>query len=359
MALKETLAKLANETNDPCVTISLNTHRTHPDNTKDAIVLKNYIKEAENRILNEYGKRDVSNLLKNLSEIESKIDINHNLDSLHLYLSNNTSEIVRSSWPSRFEGILMDETFGLRPLIKMYSRSTQYLIMVVSQGGINLFEAMNDGILHEINDENFPIRENRLFTTSGDRKSDAKHVDDLIKEFLNKVDKAAVQINQDTDLKIVVVSTPDNYSKLMEVADKPSIYYGNTPIDYNHSANHQIVAQSWELISSIQKEDRLNAINEVKQSVSQGKVLTDLQEIFQASIDGRADLLIVHQDFAQAVMMKDERTFDLVDDPTTPNAVDDIVSTIAWEVISKKGKVVFTAQDDLLDLGQIALKVRY
>jgi hypothetical protein len=359
MTLKETIAKLATETNDPCVTISLNTHRTHPDNGTDSIVLKNLLKEAEHRILSEYGKRDVSNLLKNLSEVEEKIDVNYNLDSMHIYLSNDTSEIIKSSWPTTTEGVQMDETFGVRPLMKMYNRSVGYLIMLVSQSGIHLFEALNDGILHEVSDDNFPIKENRLFTTSGDQKSDSKHVDDLLKEFLNRVDKAAVQANHDTAFKIVVVSTPDNYSKLMEVADQPSIYYGNSPIDYNHVAPHQLAAQSWSLVGESQKEDRLQAIEDVKQSISQGKVLTDLQEIFQASIDGRGELLIVHQDFSQAVIMKDDRTFKVVEDPTTPDAIDDIVSTIAWEVVSKKGKVIFTAHDEILDLGQIALKVRY
>jgi hypothetical protein len=40
MALREQLQRLATETDAPCVTISLNTHRTHPDNEQDEIVLK-------------------------------------------------------------------------------------------------------------------------------------------------------------------------------------------------------------------------------------------------------------------------------------------------------------------------------
>ena len=39
MELKEQLQRLATEKNSPCVTISLNTHRTHPDNANDSIKL--------------------------------------------------------------------------------------------------------------------------------------------------------------------------------------------------------------------------------------------------------------------------------------------------------------------------------
>ena len=87
--------------------------------------------------------------------------------------------------------------------------------------------------------------------------------------------------------------------------------------------------------------------------------MTDLQEIFQAALDGRGDLLMVHQDFSQAVLMTGDRTFELIDDRTTPNAIDDITSNIAWEVLSKKGKVFFTSQEEIKELGNIVLKTRY
>ena len=74
---------------------------------------------------------------------------------------------------------------------------------------------------------------------------------------------------------------------------------------------------------------------------------------------GKGDLLVVHQDFQQPVMMTDSNNFKLIDDPSTPGAVDDITSNIAWEVISKKGRVIFTEQEEMTDLGKIALKTRY
>ena len=85
----------------------------------------------------------------------------------------------------------------------------------------------------------------------------------------------------------------------------------------------------------------------MQEAVAGTGVLTDLQEIYQAAIDGRADLLIVHESFAQPVMMKDERTFDFIDDPTVPGAIDDIVRLIVWEVVAKGGRSVFTQQDQL------------
>jgi hypothetical protein len=359
MTIRQKLEKLATEINTPCVTISLNTHRTHPDSAQDAVQLKNLLKEAEERVINEFGKRPVSALLERLSEVENEIDENYNLDSLHIYLSNDTNEIIKSALPINKNGVFISNAFNIRFLMKSYNRSEEYYILLLSQSGVNLYNTINDGIIDEVENDDFPFSESSLYNTNPERVSDAKHLDNLVREFLNTVDKAVVKINNETGLNCVVICTEDNYSRLMQVADKPSVYIGFANIDYNNTAKHHIANQSWELIQELQHNSRTKAIEEIKEAVSKGGVLTDLQEIFQASMDGRGDLLIVHQDFSQPVLMTSERTFELTDDVNKENVIDDITSNIAWAVLSKNGRVFFTTQDEIKERGNIVLKTRY
>ncbi|MBK8982662.1 MAG: hypothetical protein IPM38_10165 [Ignavibacteria bacterium] len=359
MTIRQKLDKLASEKNTPCVTISLNTHRTHPDNAQDEVQLKNLLKEAEKRVVNEFGEKPAEQLLKRLSEIESDINVNYNLDSLHIYLSNDTKEIIKSNWPVKENSVHISDSFNVRSLIKLYNRSEEYFILLLSQSGVNIYNTINDGITDEIENDDFPFSESQHYNTNPERVSDSKHHDDLVREFLNKVDKAVVRLNNETGLKCVVICTEDNYSRLMQVADKPSIYMGYSSIDYNNTARHNIAKQSWELVEKLQHNRRAEAIEEIKEAGAQSAVLTDLQEIFQASIDGRGDLLIVQHDFSQPVLMTSDRTFELTSDRTKQNVIDDITSNIAWEVLSKKGRVFFTAQDEIKELGNIVLKTRY
>lgn len=333
MALRRLLQQLGNEENNPCVTISLNTHRTHPDNLQDQILLKNLLKEAEERMVNEFEKKAVAALLNKIKLVENEIDANYNLDSLHLFLSNDTQEVIKAPWPVRQNMVHIAQSFAVRPLIKAYSRNKEYLVMVLSQNSVNLYEAVNDGIIREITNDDFPFSENVQPIFYPEKTSDPKYVDDLIRKHFNRVDKALVKVHNDTDLNCVVVCTVDNYSLLTQVADKPTAYYGFVNIDYNKRAPHQIVQQTWSFIKSLQQHRKTEAINEVKEAVAHGTVLTDLQEIYQAAIDGRGDLLIVHNDFAQPVLMTGERTFDIIEEPSTPGAIDDITSNIAWEVL--------------------------
>ena len=50
MALKQLIEKLGHQKAEPALTLSMQTHRTHPDNTKDPVLLKNLVKEAESQL---------------------------------------------------------------------------------------------------------------------------------------------------------------------------------------------------------------------------------------------------------------------------------------------------------------------
>lgn len=355
----EELEKLAEERNKPCVSISLNTHRTFPDCQKDSILLKNLAKEAENRLLAEYGKREIQPLLNRIAGLETTIDERHNLDSLHIFLSNDTEQVFRSPWPTVENDVKISSSFALKPVIKDLNRTEDYYILLVSQSGVQLFNAVNDYIVDEVKNDDFPVGENQWYMTDGVSRSDSKASDDLVREYLNRVDKSLVRAHNASGKNCVVICTEDNYSRLMQVADKPSVYYGYSPIDYNNSSVHSIAPQAWQVLTDIHRKRRGEAIEELRVAVGQGKVITDLREIYKAALEGRADLLVTHTDFSQPVKMGENGDFDLVDDRKAPGVVDDITSDIVREVISRKGRTVFTAQEELEAVGSIALKVRY
>lgn len=355
MATKDKILQLANERNNPSVTISMNTHRVHPDTTKDSIQLKNLLAEAEKQVLDKYERSTIEPLLANIVNVGKEIDVRLNLDSLHIFLSNNNKEYIRLTWPTYADRVIVGDKFDIRSVIKSFSRVEEYFILVLSQGGVHLYEAMNDTIAQEIHRENFPFTENPYYVTNLDLKSDPDLQDDMIRKFFREVDQSVVKIFNEEGLNVLVISTAANYSFLQQVASKPEIYVGHSLINYNNASEHDIIRQGWELFKDIQFKNRTKAIVDMNESVSEGLVITDLQEMYRAVVGGRGDVLIIHEDFSQPVKMTGEKTFEFVDDPTMP----DITSAIAWEVLSKNGRVFFTNQDEIKELGPIVLKTRY
>lgn len=359
MSLKDKIFELGEITSDACVTISFNTHRTHPENGQDRVVLKNLLSQAQDLIVELYSGVDTEQLLKRLSRISDKIDIEHNLESLNIFLSNETQDIVKTTWPVPQNSVYISDRFALRPLIDADSRSKEYLVMLLSQGGTSLYEAMNDGISFEIINKDFPFPESPFIIGDKDKASDAKKIDRMVREYLNIVDKALLEVHKSTGLECVVICDDDNYSKLMQVSDKPEMYLGYAPVDYSKCQPHEIAIQSWELVQDVQSARKEDLVEEIDSAVSAGRVVTDLQEIFQAALDGRADLLLVNQDYTQPVKMTSDRTFDLADDEQAIDTNSDLVNDISWAVIKNDGRVNFVPSDRLKRYGNIVLKTRY
>ncbi|HAQ21423.1 MAG TPA: hypothetical protein DCR40_19665 [Prolixibacteraceae bacterium] len=356
---KDKLEKLASERSYPCVTISMNTHRSKPDNQKDVIELQKLLKEAREHVVNEFGKQEVGVLLEKIDNLKEEIDVNYNLNSIHIFLSVATKEIIKSSWPISKNTVSVAETFVIKPLIKDFNRLEEYLILVLSRSEVRLLQAINDSITGQIKSDDFPFAQNPYFLADPDKSGDGKQSDNLIREFFNQIDKALVKIYNKMEMKIVAICTEKNWSSLMQVADKPSIYIGNVSINFNDTANHSLASEAWKIVVAIQEEGQAKAIQEMKEAAGHGKMITNLLEIFVAVKGGRGDLLITHDDYHQAVKMNGQYSFYLVDDLTLPGVIDDITSDIAWEVIAKKGRAIFTNQEEFKSLGNIALKVRY
>lgn len=356
---KNKLEKLATERSNPCVTISMNTNRTFPDNQKDAIELKSLMKEAHDHVVDEFGQHEVSNLLEKIDLLEEVIDLNNSLDSLHIFLSETTSEIIKSSWPTSKNKVSVAENFVIKPLIKDLNRIEDYLILILSQSEVRLLHAINDSILGEMPGKDFPFAKNQQFINDQDKANDGKQTDNRIREFFNQIDKAVVKIHNKTEMNVVVICTDSNWSKLLQVADKPSIYYGNLNKNFNDTITNSLATETWKLVVTIQEEVRAKAIREMQEAAGKGMVITDLLDIFLAVQAGRGDLLITHDNYHQAVKMTGQYKFTLVDDVTLPGVIDDITSEIAWDVILKKGRAIFTSQEEFKSFGNIALKVRY
>lgn len=312
-------------------------------------------------MISEFGEREASEVLEKLRNIDSKIDINYLLDSLHIFISKDTEEIVLSIWETEENRVFVDNQFAIRALILEYNRYSDYLILKLTQGATHLYKAHNERVTEEVRNHIFPFGDNPHRETSNIQKSDSEFMDTMVREHFRDIDKALVDYIQDEneDLKVVVISDENNYSKLQQVATKPNIYIGNDVIHHHEKSEHHLAEQAWEIVQKELKKHREEAIEEVKEAVGQNKVMTDLQEIFQASLDGRGDLLIVHKDFKQPVKMIDERTFEFGQDAKEQGYIDDITSDIAWKVISNGGNVIFTSNEEIKDLGDIVLKTRY
>jgi len=353
------LKKLKNIISESCVSIILNTHRTKPDNQKDAILLKNLVKEAENRLLEDEDKRYAQMLIQKLQTLESQIDHNFNLESLILYVNEDLAEYVRLPIPVE-DRVVIDHTFSTRDLVRSLHLETGYYILVLSQQKTRLIEAYNDKVVTEVEDP-FPIENTQFYTTSGVKSSNASKQTNLIGEFFNRIDKEVNHIRKNNPLPVLICTEEANYHEYLKIADrKDSIF--NTYLNKNRvdEKAHAIVTEAWKIVKDHTIEKNIARVAELKKAVGTGKFLSDVNDIWKAITEGRIQTLFIEQGLFQPAILEGNVIRKVTHaDPDKKEVIDDIYDEMIEMNMDYGGDVVFLPKGELDKFNGFGAITRY
>ncbi|MGB0806169.1 MAG: hypothetical protein ACPGRC_05720 [Salibacteraceae bacterium] len=236
--MKKLIEKLKAERGVGLVSVSINTHKTYPEYEQDEIALKNILKLVKEELFKNCSKVYATVTLNTLSNIISEIDFTRLGKSLHLFVSTETIKVIPSELPILESSVFIGDHFKIDVLEQEFQETKNYNILHLSKEKAQLYLAKNERIVGEVTDFGFPflaMERDKHFD-----KSNQKKQDNYVREFFNKVDKAIVKSFAVNSLKTVVICTSDNYSKLLQVADKPEIYQAHASINYNKTALHDL-----------------------------------------------------------------------------------------------------------------------
>src|SRR5262245_16005390 len=99
MTCRSELKRLQSRREYPSMSLLAPTHRTHPANRKDRIVVKNLAAEGLERLHGEFQKREVAGLVQNLNRLVDRVEWKHLLEGLALFASRDVATAVKL--PSR------------------------------------------------------------------------------------------------------------------------------------------------------------------------------------------------------------------------------------------------------------------
>lgn len=356
--MKDILNKVKEIKSEACITIALNTHRTKPDYLKDEIVLKNLVKEAEQRISTIKDSNKAKAINDNLKNLVNRIDFSTNLESLSLFVNENTAEFV--SLPINVENrVVLDNSFAIRDLYRALHEQTGYYILVLSRENAKLIEAYNDKVITEIKN-NFPIENDSLYTTSKHKLTMARGQDNYIEEFFHRVDKALNSFLGTRNAPIVVATEERNYHHYLKVAQKKELILAHLNKNRDNEKLHHIVSEAWPLLNSAIKERQQERISELKKAENNGNFFTEINDIWRAVQEGRGRTLFVKKGFFQAALVNGNSIEVVPNERSKELEVkDDIIGEIVELNAANGGECVFIENDELKEYDNIALITRY
>lgn len=342
----------------PCVSILLPTHRTAPANQKDAIRLKNLAKEAEERLRQEFDKREIDALVQRIHELVDSVDVQHNLDGLGLFVNNEFAEKINLPFSVR-ERVIIDHTFATRDLIMGMNRAFRYYLLKLTGKSAHLYEAYREN-LRELHENGFPheYQPAEVDHHRGDR-SEPQH-DSHYKEFLNQVDKRFNEVHNMNPMDLVVLGLTRNLATYRDVADHKDRILHEVEGNYEHLSTHDLGKLVWPEVKDLLREMRHKVLDELGAAVGAKKAVSGIDEVWQLSNTGRAGTLVVEEGYFQPGLIdRANGHLTLTEDAKAPGVVDDVVDEIAEFVMHQGGRVVFVEDGRLADHQRIALILRY
>lgn len=339
----------------PCVTIILPTYRTSPDNKQDSIILKNQISEVHNRLAEEFSKRDLTALQKNLDRID-EIDMNHNKEGLVIFINEDLFEYTRLLFKPE-ERVIIDDTFATRDLIRSMHKAENYFVLALGKDNVRLFEGLKEDMT-EIQNSDFPFENKTLYSTNSGERAISSKEDNLIEEFFNRVDKAFLKVYAENPGDLILAGVERNVAHYKNIADKPGVIIGSISYNGDSMNAHELAKDAWPLMRNELNNRQADAISNLEKSVSENKFETDLQMIWKAINEGRADTLYAEKSYFQPVK-EDNGSITPVDDHRAVGVIDDIVDEMAEITLQYGGKVVFLDDGSLEKYQQLALITRY
>jgi len=360
--IHEQLLKLKSYKSYPCVSILLPTSRTFPDFKKDEIVIKNLLKDAENRLLDKFHKREIQSILDKMENFQKEIDYKHLLDGMGIFISNETLEIVYM--PFRVEkNVVIDESFQVRDIVHTLNRMYHYAAVVISDKKTKVYEGYNSS-LSEMELEDFPVGIDDLAnhdSSFGDpRARDKSSFDEKNRlKLVTFIDDALTKhVSQDLPLVIIGVDKQVGFFKKITKNESHILFYITGSYDYAtpHELNKVIYPHLEEHIKK-EKESLLGLLSE---AVSRGTYTSGISQVWRKAHEGRIRTLIVEDNFSVGADLEEGGlSISLNSNKDRKPHIEDAVDDVAEMVILKGGNVRFVKEGSLDKHDRIASINRY
>ncbi len=355
------IAKLQSMQAYPSISLLTPTHRTAPENEQDPIRIKNLIREAEERLGQEFSKREYGPYIERLEKLAQQIDHRYNLDGLVMYVNQDYEDVYKLPFAVE-PRVVIDETFYTRKLVLAMNRLYNYWVLVLSLEPTRLFEATRE-TLKEIDDGTFPMPYSgpgeipRLRNEEGVPRASER--DERVRKSFREVDRVFGEYAKNDNYPLVVCGVERYLTLFDQVTEHKNRIAARVAANYVDASPHYIGERVWPEAKAYFDQKRLSHLETLEAAMKERRVASGVEDIWQLAKQGRGQLLLVEENYHYpAVTEQDGWVIRPAEDPTAPGVIEDAVDDVVEEVLSKGGEIVFLEEGRLEEHNHIAMVLR-
>jgi hypothetical protein len=346
----------------PAISVLVPTHRTSPDNQQDPIRVRNAVNEAISRVTEEYGAREMSDLVAELKAMAEEVDYQHTLDGLAIFVSDEVAEKHYLPYPVR-ERVVIGETFATRDLVLAMNRSPRYWVLALSEQPTRLYEATHT-VLTEFIGHGFPMTHKGPGGGSalrgGHGLSPSKQRDEGQRVFFRAVDEALGEVLSEDPLPVILAGIGRNHAFYQEITQHGDSIVGTITGSHDRTSPHELAELAWPAMEESQALRRAGDLEEFGNAIGAQKYASGIDDSWRLASEGRAEVVLVEEDYHFAGRLEDEGLRIVpVDDPAEEGVMEDVIDELVELVIARGGRAVFVPNGALEEHQRVGLILRY
>ena len=382
---RETMSQLLAKREAPCLSLYQPTHRSFPERQQDPIRFKHLVRQLEDS-LKQQGRGDqAKSLLEPFYALIDDVDFwNSNRDGLAVFGAKDYFEVFRLQ-RNVPELAVANDRMHLKPLLRIAQSADRYQILAITLDSVRLFEGNRDGVdevpladgvpktLEEALGRELTEKGQTGFAQGYGRASergDAMQVesggagrqDEIDRDrerFFREVDRAVLEHHsRKTRLPLILAALPEHQSHFRKHSHNDLLLPEGIESDVSLLSQNELREKSWMVMQPRYIKRLEGFINQYGESHGQGLATDQLEQIGQATMEGRVATLLVEAD-RQIPGMADKQGGKAiaVDDgsATTPDLLDELT---IW-TLEQGGEVISVPTERMPTASGAAAIYRY
>ncbi len=362
---QEDIRELQEQRDYPSVSILLPVYAASAeDRHQTPIRVKNLVREAEERLLKEFARRDIAELLDRLHGLAAGIDYERGAFGLALFANSAYAKLFYLPFLVE-ERVCVNHAFATRELVLARHRSPRYHVLSLTEKAAYFYDGVRDR-LREVEDFGFPVRrdvdgvEVELPDTFGVEVT-ALH-DREERDYFNRVEHALESVQNHAPVPLALAGV----ERTLVYFDEATAHRGKPKFNavarlhgnFEKLSLRELETKIWPLVEQGMKAGLERVKMRLEDAAGDNRKATGLREVWEAARQGRVDTLLVEENYQQTARVTDTG-LQVADAPAGSDVLHDAVDDTLEQVLGTKGEVYFFAPGELAGYGHIAAILRY
>jgi hypothetical protein len=316
---KELIQELLSAEQNPCISLYMPTHRSHPGNLQDPIRFKNLLRQLEESLLLKYTANEVKEQLEPFQKLANDSEFwNHTLDGLAVFGATGLLKVVGLRQTVE-EMAMVADSFHTKPLRKYLQSVDRYHVLGLTLHDIRLFEGnrhsleevdltddtpktITEALGEELTEKHSSVasyggvggESTSMHHGHGGYKEEAEK--DAERFFRVIADAVYENYSKPTGWPLILAALTEHHSLFHKVSKNPFLLPKGIAINPASVSTDKLIEMAWEIMEPVYLLKLDSLAERYGKAKANGKGSDDYKEVAVAAVEGRVETLIVEED---------------------------------------------------------------